>query len=165
MWHLALIGSGLLTTLLGAAAIGAASPDKIVAMNAQAGPALPGNVDTARAIERGADGLFYVAAQTPSGQARLLVDTGASHVVLSHTDARKLGARLQSGKHSTISTAAGTINADWVVIEKLEINGHILKGVQAAVPRNDVQTSLLGQNALAQFSEIRIQGDQMSLLR
>jgi aspartyl protease family protein len=134
-------------------------------MNAQAGPVSTTAVNTEPAIARGSDGLFYISAHTSSGKARLLVDTGASHVVLSHADARRLGARRQNGKQSTIATAAGIINADWVVIERLKVNGHILQNVQAAVPHNDVGTSLLGQNALAQFSAIRIEGDHLSLIR
>lgn len=151
--------------LLSAATIGVATPKDIVAMNAQAAPASAVSAGTDRAIAREADGLFYVVAQGPSGNARFLVDTGASHVILSHSDASRLGARRLDDRHSSIATAAGTINADWVVIGRLEISGHILTDVRAAVPRNDIQTSLLGQNALAQFAEVRIQGDRLSLIR
>ncbi len=153
------------TALIGAAALGVGSPESIVAMNAQAAPVSVDAVSSERTIARESDGLFYVTARSSSGEARLLVDTGASHVVLSHSDARSLGARHQTGEYSTITTAAGTISADWVVIDNLQIGAHTLRSVRAAVPRNDVQTSLLGQNALAQFSEIRIQGDQISLIR
>lgn len=165
MWQLTLIGSGLATALVGASAFGLPTPESILAMNAQAAPAsiAPATVDNA--IARSPDGLFYTTAHSPSGDVRLLVDTGASHVVLSHEDARKLGAKRQSAKQSTIATAAGTIDADWVMIERLEIGGHILKDVRAALPRSDVQISLLGQNALAQFSEVRIEGDNLVLIR
>lgn len=165
MWQLTLIGSGLATALVGATAFGLPSPESILAMNAQAAPTSVGPTTADSAIARSPDGLFYVTASSPSGDVRMLVDTGASHVVLSHEDARKLGARRQTGKHSTIATAAGTIEADWVDIAKLAINGHVLRDVRAAVPRLDVQTSLLGQNALAQFNAIRIEGDQLLLVR
>lgn len=134
-------------------------------MNAQAAPASFAPATAGSAIARSSDGLFYITAQSAAGDVRMLVDTGASHVVLSHEDARKLGARRQNGESSMIATAAGIIETDWVVIAKLAINGHVLRDVQAAVPRHDVKTSLLGQNALAQFNAIRIEDDKLFLLR
>lgn len=153
---------GLVIALMGATAIDrrGAVP---TAMNAQA--TINGSAPAARqqGIARAADGLFYVEVHNGVGRADLLVDTGASHVVLSRADARRLGARLQSSAPTTIATAAGPVVAQWVVIDSLEVQGHVLRDVQAAVPQGDVGTSLLGQNALVQFSQIQIQGDRLSL--
>ncbi len=153
---------GLVIALMGATAIdrGDAVP---TAMNVQA--TVMGSNPAARqeGIARAADGLFYVEVNNGAGRADLLVDTGASHVVLSRADAKRLGARLQSSAPTTIATAAGPVVAQWAVVDSLEVQGHVLRDVQAAVPQGDVGTSLLGQNALAQFSEIRIEGDRLSL--
>lgn len=165
MWHIALMGSGLVTALVGAAVIDLAKPSEATAMHAQADVSDMSVASMKGSIARGSDGLFYARVHTTSGQVRLLVDTGASHVVLSHADARKLGTRLQRRQHSIIATAAGPVKADWVVIDRLDVQGHVLRNVEAAVPRNDVRTSLLGQNALAQFSAMRIERDHLTLVR
>ena len=62
-------------------------------------------------------------------------------------------------------TAAGAIDVDWVIIEKLELHGNVLKNVRAAIPRRDTGLSLLGQSALVHFSSVRIDGDRLSLVQ
>lgn len=165
MWHIALIGSGLMTALVGATVLGLAKPVDAVAMNVHATAAGRSPISEHDAIERAADGLFYVPVRSTSGRARLLVDTGASHVVLSHTDARNLGIQRSHTKRGTITTAGGPISADWVVVSELEIQGHVLHNVQAVVPHNDATMSLLGQNALAQFRAIKIEDDRLSFVK
>lgn len=118
---------------------------------------------TPSGTRRADDGLFYVEAQLGAGRARMLVDTGASHVTLSHTDAKKARSRPDRKGGGKIVTASGVIEADWVIIEKLELQGHVLKDVKAAVPHRDTGLSLLGQSALVQFSSVQIDGDNLSL--
>jgi len=93
----------------------------------------------------------------------MLVDTGASHVILSHADAKKAISHPDSSGGTRIVTAGGAVDADWVVIDKLELHGNVLKNVRAAIPRRDTGLSLLGQSALVHFSSVRIDGDQLSL--
>ena len=112
---------------------------------------------------RASNGLFYVSANVGTGQARFLVDTGASHVILSHDDAKKAIKRSNRQKTQKLITAAGAIAVDWVVLDTLVIEGQVLRQVEAAIPYRDVGVSLLGQSALAQFSSVRIEGDQLSL--
>lgn len=116
-------------------------------------------------IQRSNDGLFYIDAQLGSGKARLLVDTGASHVTLSHADAKKAISRPARDRGPKIVTAAGAIDVDWVIIEKLDLHGNVLTNVRAAIPRRDTGLSLLGQSALVHFSSIRIDGDRLSLIQ
>lgn len=116
-------------------------------------------------ILRAADGLFYVQAGVASQNLRLLVDTGATHVVLSHKDAKRIANRPLRAETSKIKTAGGTVVVDWVVIDQLTIAGMTVRSVRAAVPRHDIEISLLGQNALVQFSKLEIEGDRMILQR
>lgn len=120
---------------------------------------------TSVSILRASDGLFYLRAGVASGEVRFLVDTGASHVVLSHADALKIRSLPLADGASRIQTAGGRVLVDWVVIDRLEIEGHILHHVRAAVPRSDIGVSLLGQNALSQFSALQINGDELVLNR
>jgi len=93
---------------------------------------------------------------------RFLIDTGATHVVLSHADARRANGTVIAGSGGIIMTAGGPAEVDWVVLESLEIRGRILRQVKAAVPHEDTGISLLGQNALAQFSALHINGDRLT---
>ncbi len=116
-------------------------------------------------ITRASDGLFYVRAGAALGDVRFLVDTGASHVVLSHADALKVTSKPLADGAKRIQTAGGRVPVDWIVIERLEIEGHVLHHVRAAVPRSDIGVSLLGQNALSQFSQLQIDGNELVLHR
>lgn len=116
-------------------------------------------------IARASDGLFYVQAGVGEQRLRFLVDTGATHVVLSRADAKRVAYRPISDEASSIQTAGGAVAVDWVVIDEIEIAGALVRGVRAAVPRQDIEVSLLGQNALAQFSQLHFNGDRLIMRR
>lgn len=116
-------------------------------------------------IPRASDGLFYAEATIPMGSLRFLVDTGATHVILSHRDASRAAGRTVPKQSSVIQTAGGLVKVRWVVLDQIEIAGVTLTNVEAAVPDQDVGLSLLGQNALAHFSKIEINGDELVLRR
>jgi aspartyl protease family protein len=111
------------------------------------------------------NGLFYVGGDVGSKSIRFLVDTGASHVILSHDDARKVDAYTAVGDTRTVMTAGGPVAVDWIVIKEIVFDGHSIKNLKAAIPRRDVGLSLLGQNALAQFDAVHIDGDSLTLVR
>jgi len=115
------------------------------------------------AIGRADDGLFYLEGRADRQEVRFLVDTGATHVVLSHADATRANGTPLTEPNDVIITAGGAAKVDWVVIRELEIRGKILRNVKAAVPHQDTGLSLLGQNALAQFDVLRIDGDTLTL--
>lgn len=111
------------------------------------------------------NGLFYIGGDVGQKSIRFLVDTGASHVILSHADARKVDAYTAVGDTRTVMTAGGPVAVDWIVIKEIAFDGHSIKNLKAAIPRRDVGLSLLGQNALAQFDAVHIDGDRLTLVR
>ena len=111
---------------------------------------------------RAANGMFYIDGNFGEGSIRFLIDTGASHVVLSHNDARTVGAYSKPAGVAVLATAGGPVDVDWVVIPRIEIDSRVLRDVKAAVPRQDIGISLLGQNALAQFGSVHINGDHLT---
>lgn len=165
MWRFSFFASFLMAALVGASITDNAAAVGASAMTARASEAAVDIAAPQDAIARSFDGLFYITGRGESGSARFLVDTGASHVILSHADAKTITTRADNSRAQAIVTAAGPIEADWVIIEKLELQGHVLRDVVAAVPRRDVGVSLLGQSALVQFSGVRIDGDRLSLVR
>lgn len=114
---------------------------------------------------RAANGMFYIDGHLSKGSIRFLIDTGASHVVLSHSDARTVGAYSKPAGIAVLATAGGPVDVDWVVIPRIEIDSRVLRNVKAAVPRRDIGISLLGQNALVQFGSVHINGDHLTLDR
>ena len=115
---------------------------------------------------RATDGLFYVQGLSGQNRFKFLIDTGATHVVLSHSDASRLTlSKVANADTQYVETVSGSAKIDWVIIKELEIQGRVLKNLRAAVPHSDVAVSLLGQNALAQFQLLRISGDELHFVK
>lgn len=165
MWQITLYSAGLAAALFGAWVLDDDQDPHASAWFAQSAPAASEAPQQLATINRAADGLFYVGANLGTGEARFLIDTGASHVILSHADAKLAKVRTDQTTSAMLYTAGGTIDVDWVIIDELKVAGVVLKDVKAAVPRRDVGLSLLGQNALVGFSGVRIKGDSLSFNR
>ena len=114
---------------------------------------------------RDRNGMFYIDGNLSKGSIRFLIDTGASHVVLSHDAARAVRSHSTSAGEAVLATAGGPVDVDWIVIPELEVDSRVLRNVKAAVPRRDIGVSLLGQNALSQFGSVHITGDHLTLYR
>ena len=115
-------------------------------------------------IKRAADGMFYVTAYINGRPLRLLVDTGASMLVLSNRDARAIGiADADLAYDDRVRTVAGAARMARVSIDRISIAGRDLDHVDAAVLADGSGVSLLGHNALAYFDSISIEGDQLIL--
>jgi len=145
-----------------------ASQDQRFAATAYAANTAPwndGSRQPSPGTRRNDNGLFYIAGDVGPQSIRFLVDTGASHVILSHDDVRKVDANPTIGDNRTVMTAGGPVAVDWVVIKEIAFDGHVIKNLKAAIPRRDVGLSLLGQNALAQFDAVHIDGDRLTLVR
>jgi aspartyl protease family protein len=113
---------------------------------------------------RADDGLFYVPAMVNGKQVRFLLDTGANMVVLTPEDARRIGVDVGSdGTSDNIETAAGRSSMDRVMLDQVHVAGQNVKRVEAAVVRNGLQVSLLGQNVLARLGPITMTRDQIQV--
>lgn len=163
MWKLTLLNAGLATACISAAVFDTSDALFASAMTARSSDHSPMFNGSPGVTQRANDGLFYINAHLGTGKARLLVDTGASHVTLSHSDAKKAISRPDPDGGPRIMTAAGAIDTDWVIIEQLEVQGHVLKDIKAAIPHRDTGLSLLGQSVLIRFSGVRIDGDNLYL--
>ncbi|HEV7340447.1 MAG TPA: TIGR02281 family clan AA aspartic protease [Sphingopyxis sp.] len=135
------------------------------AFSVSAAPAASDEAQRSAETRRDDNGLFYIGGKVGSKTIRFLVDTGASHVILSHADARKIDSYTAVGDTRTVMTAGGPVAVDWIVIKDVAFGDHSIKNLKAAIPRRDVGLSLLGQNALAQFDAVHIDGDRLTLVR
>jgi len=130
---------------------------------------------SARPIPRSADGHFWASGTASSdvGRAdvRFLVDTGASTVALTATDAARLGFKPDQLIYSSpVFTAEGEIRAAPVMLSRLSVDGAMVREVRALVlqdgPRNArPRTSLLGMSYLGRLSRMTATRDGLLLER
>jgi aspartyl protease family protein len=110
------------------------------------------------------DGLFYVDALVNGRPLRFLVDTGASIMVLTAADAKAVGIEVgEQHYNSNVKTVGGKAEMAWATIDRIEIGGRNVSQLRAAVVRNGLGVSLLGQNALSKFESVTIKGDSLSI--
>lgn len=119
---------------------------------------------TASEFTRAADGLFYVEAMVNGEPVRFLVDTGASVVVLTPADARRVGVRLDEGHYNAhVETVGGKTAMAWTTLDHVTVAGRKVRQLRAAVVRDGLGVSLLGQNMLSQLASVTIEGDNLRL--
>ncbi len=137
-----------------AAAIGPATV-KAAAAPAPAAPALanaslsPGDAQVAKAP----DGHYWADAQVNGRNVHFLVDTGASFVALTRSDAEQLGLNLSSLVYDApVATANGRTTAARVQLDYVAVSGARVEQVPAMVVADGLSTSLLGMSYLSRLS-------------
>lgn len=101
-------------------------------------------------------GQYHYKGRVNSGYVDFLVDTGASAVALTATDARKAGVREPELSYNVpISTAGGRNYAARVTLDQVALGGIILRDVDALVVKEGLETSLLGMTWLGQLQEVK----------
>jgi aspartyl protease family protein len=109
------------------------------------------------------DGLFYVTAMVNGKPVRFVVDTGASVVVLTRTDAIKAGVSRSANAAVAVDTAGGSSAMHSVNLERVDIAGQSLTHVEGAIMVSDLEVSLLGQSVLSQMRSVRLTGNRLQL--
>jgi aspartyl protease family protein len=110
------------------------------------------------------DGHFHLEAFIDGVPVRFMVDTGASDVMLTERDARRIGldlARLSFNR--TYQTANGLVQGAPVTLGELRIGPIVLRSVRGSVSRNDAGGSLLGMSALGQLSGYSVSNGTLTL--
>ena len=113
-------------------------------------------------LDRGVDGLFHVTASINGAPVDLIVDTGASFIVLSGRDARRAGV-IASGEDRPLLTANGTTGMRWAMVDQVALGSRTAKNLCAAVVATSDQPSLLGLNALAVLGPVQLRDGQLIL--
>lgn len=116
-------------------------------------------------LPRAADGHYY-ATLTVNGQPVLfMADTGATNMVLSQDDARRLGIDPESLFYlGEAQTANGTVRTARVSLDSVELGPFRDAPFAAWVNDGEMEGSLLGMDYLGRF-RIEITGDRMILRR
>lgn len=116
-------------------------------------------------INRSWDGHFRVIAQVDGQDVGLMVDTGASLVLLRHDDALRIGIPLDELDYATpLTTASGKSYVAAFNITDLTIGDVTLHNVKAAVAQEGaLHSSLLGMSFLEKLDETVIKRNRMIL--
>jgi aspartyl protease family protein len=129
---------------------------------------LPGHVITrGRTVEvaRAFNGDFDVTAEINGAQVSMVLDTGASSVVLTREDAKAAGLPLEVLAYTVnIETANGRTRAAPVVLDHIAIGGLVERSIEALVAQpGQLKTSLLGMSFLNRLQSWEVRGDRLVL--
>ena len=111
-----------------------------------------------------ARGHFFADGQVNGLPLRLLVDTGASMVVLPALDARRLGVDYTHAPKTRVQTAGGTIVAYLITLDRVKVGNIELNAVDGLVVEEGSPIALLGMSFLNRV-EMQRTGDSMTLIR
>ena len=109
-------------------------------------------------------GHFFAEAEVEGKKVMFIIDTGASDVVLSASDAVRLGITPAKREFTKVyNTANGTMRGAPVVLDSLAIGPIDVRNVDASVADSDLQISLLGMSFLNRLSGYQVSGDGLTL--
>ncbi|MGE4372768.1 MAG: TIGR02281 family clan AA aspartic protease [Xanthobacter sp.] len=116
-------------------------------------------------ITRSSGGGFSVHATINGASLTMLVDTGASSVVLTQDDAREAGLPLEFLTYDIpVDTANGRVRAAAVVLDNIIVGGIVERQVPALVsPPGALRSSLLGMSFLRRLDGFEFRGDRLIL--
>ena len=111
-----------------------------------------------------ANGHFLVEAEVNGVALRLLVDTGASDVILSPADARRLGFDVATLDYSRrYRTANGIVFGAPVRLGQVRVGPIVLDDVRASVNGAEMARSLLGMSFLGRLGGYSVSDDTLTL--
>ncbi|WP_417688054.1 retropepsin-like aspartic protease family protein [Roseibium sp.] len=135
-------------------------------MSEEPGQAERANGPVHRIMKR-ADGSYRLEGQVNGRKVEMLVDTGASHVALPQTVARKAGIFLQPSDFKIeVRTANGSTRAAPTRLREIEIGRIHLKNIDALVLDDDaLSVTLLGMSALHKLDRFDFSNDTLLLVQ
>lgn len=117
-------------------------------------------------LPRARDGHYYLTLDINNVPVEFVVDTGASQVVLTQDDAKRIGLNpLALSYLGTASTANGTVRTAAVRLDTVSLGAITDTRVRAVVNDGVMNGSLLGMTYLSNFDSITIKDGELILSR
>jgi len=117
-------------------------------------------------VPRMPDGHFYLTLDVNTVPVQFVVDTGATDVVLSNADARRVGLNPDELPFfGQAMTANGPVDIARVTLDSVELGAFRDERVRASVNGGDMDISLLGMSYLNRFDTLQIQDGRLTLIR
>jgi aspartyl protease family protein len=107
-------------------------------------------------------GHFMPAGQINGRAVQFMVDTGASQVVMSESDASRINLRYEQGQPVRVSTANGTATGYRVMLSSVRVGDALVYEVAAIVLPQAMPYVLLGNSFLTRF-QMQRNNDQLTL--
>ena len=121
----------------------------------------------ARAVQiaRGQSGEFALQAKINGVNAPMVIDTGATSVVLTYETAKAAGLPLELLEYDVdVETAGGHTKAARLTLDRLAIGKLVERSVPAlVVPRGQMKTNLLGMSFLDRLESWEVRADRLML--
>jgi aspartyl protease family protein len=116
-------------------------------------------------IARGRGGSFAVTTRVNGARVAMVLDTGASAVVLTHDAAKAAGLPLEVLAYSVqVDTANGRTRAAPVTLDRIAVGGIVERAVPALIAQpGQLRVSLLGMSFLNRLERWEVRGDRLSL--
>lgn len=117
-------------------------------------------------IPRSPDGHFRATLSVNGSDIVFIVDTGATDIVLSKSDARRAGFDPDTLPFfGRAMTANGEVRTAPVWLKELRMGPYVDSDVRASVNDGDLEQSLLGMTYLQYYEQITIAGNKLILTR
>jgi len=115
-------------------------------------------------VVRGRRGEFALAAHINGAKVPMVLDTGATSVVLTREAARAAGLPIEMLNYSVdVDTANGRTHAAPVTLDRLAVGGLTERQVPALVVEGGLRNNLLGMSFLNRLESWEVRGDRLSL--
>ncbi len=117
-------------------------------------------------VPRANDGHYYLTLQVNGEPVEFLIDTGASDMVLTPADARRVGVDMDDLVYSgRATTANGSVRTAPIRLDLVALGPVRDRRVRAWVNQGEMDQSLLGMGYLRRWQRIEITGDALVLTR
>ena len=122
-------------------------------------------VSPAVQIARGQSGEFALYAKINGVSAPMVIDTGATSVVLTWETAKAIGLPLEMLEYNVdVETAGGHTKAARLTLDRLAVGKLVERSVPAlVVPRGQMKTNLLGMSFLDRLESWGVRADRLML--
>jgi aspartyl protease family protein len=115
-------------------------------------------------LTAGTGGHFLTPGQINGRTVQFLVDTGATSISMTVTDAERMGLAYTSGQRVQLSTANGVVPGWRISLASVRVGDVEVFNVDAVVAARDMPFLLLGNSFLTRFQMIR-ENDQLTLVK
>lgn len=118
------------------------------------------------AVPRSPDGHYYLTLRIDDTPVRFVVDTGATDMVLSQADARRVGIDTKGIAYlGRAETANGTVTTAGVTLGEVRLGDVTDRNFRARVNGGEMDGSLLGMTYLQRFDSLEIRDGRLILTR
>ena len=116
-------------------------------------------------IARSKAGEFALHAKINGVKAPMVIDTGATSVVLTWETAKAIGLPIEMLEYNVeLETAGGHTKAARLILDRLAVGALVEKSIPAlVVPRGQLKTNLLGMSFLDRLESWGVQSDKLKL--